>query len=95
MDNPGPGAPARAQMDRTLALCDEVSRFLEQTCGTSAAEIDLVGVGLLTRAAHRELTPEARMCELQALVRRWVHESPPAALPGRAHHGARRGSAGR
>ncbi len=82
----GPGLAERALMERTLTLCDEVTRFLERTRGTTPAEIDLVGVGLLTRAAHRGLTPEARMCELQALVRRWVHDGddPAPPLGGRA-----------
>ncbi len=83
MTIPGPGLAEHELMERTLALCDEVTRFLERTRGTTPAEIDLVGVGLLTRAAHRGLTPEARMCELQALVRRWVHggEAPASGGP--------------
>ena len=71
----------RVLMERALALCERASRYLELSCGATPAEIDLVGVGMLARAAHRQATPEARMCELQALVRRWVRETGAAAPP--------------
>ena len=73
------GSRERAVMERALALGERASRYLGEACGASAAEIDLAAAAKLVQAAHRDLTPEARMLELQALVRRWVR----AGRPGR------------
>jgi hypothetical protein len=81
----------RTLMQRAIRRADLVAAFLEQSWRMTPAEVDLLAVGLMARAAHREPTPEARLCELQAMVRRWaraasgreLHGSPalPASLP--------------